>query len=138
MLTNTVSSPVMTESLRHPVTSPALTQKVAIVNGSPDALALVENVLRAGHYDVVFIESVAHAYSHIKRVQPNLVIICMRFEDLDTFQVLSMLKLDEDTRNIPVLTYTAGYDSEEEEESTEENDSQEIDLFAVQPGDRMN
>jgi len=82
-------------------------QKVVIVNGSPEILDLLETALDAGHYDVVFVESSAHAYSQIKRVQPNLVILCVRIDDADGFQVLSMLKLDEETRSIPVLTYTS-------------------------------
>ena len=57
--------------------------------------------------DVVFVESSEHAYSQIKRVQPNLVILCVRIDDANGFQVLSMLKLDDDTRAIPVLTYTS-------------------------------
>ena len=69
--------------------------------------------LDAGHYDVVFVESSQHAYSQIKRVQPNLVILCVRIEDADGFQVLSMLKLDEETRTIPVLTYTTESDGDE-------------------------
>ena len=64
-------------------------------------------MLDAGRYDIVFVESSAHAYSQIKRVQPNLVILCVRIDEMDTFQVLSMLKLDDETRNIPILTYTA-------------------------------
>src|SRR5216684_7241855 len=41
------------ESLRGSIAaSPAATtQKVAIINGNPEILALVENVLSAGHYD---------------------------------------------------------------------------------------
>src|SRR4029078_13647812 len=81
-------------------------QKVVIVNGSPEILDLLETALDAGHYDVVFVESSAHAYSQIKSVKPNLVILCVRIDDADGFQVLSMLKLDADTRAIPVLTYT--------------------------------
>ena len=50
------------------------------------------------------------AYSHIKRVQPDLVVLCVHFDNMDALQVLSMLKLDDDTRTIPVLTYTAGYE----------------------------
>ena len=46
-------------------------QKVVIVNGTPEILELLETVLEAGHYDVVFVESNAHAYSQIKRVQPT-------------------------------------------------------------------
>jgi len=42
-----------------------------------------------------------HAYSQIKRVQPNLVILCVCIDDMDGFQVLSMLKLDAETRDIP-------------------------------------
>ena len=77
-------------------------------------------MLDAGHYDVVFVESSEHAYSQIKRVQPNLVILCVRIDDADGFQVLSMLKLDEETREIPVLTYTTEYDGQEAEEEVAE------------------
>lgn len=101
-------------------------QKVVIVNGSPEMLDLLETALDAGHYDVVFVESSQHAYSQIKRVQPNLVILCMHIDDLDGFQVLSMLKLDPDTRGIPVLTYTTEYDGQEEEEEVAEPSDTEI------------
>ena len=83
------------------------TQKVVIVNGNPEMLETLETALDAGHYDIVFVESSEHAYSQIKRVQPNLVILCVRIDDATGFQVLSMLKLDDDTRGIPVLTYTS-------------------------------
>jgi PleD family two-component response regulator len=102
------------------------TQKVVIVNGSAEILELLETVLDAGHYDVVFVESSAHAYSQIKRVQPNLVILCIRIDDPDGFQVLSMLKLDADTRDIPVLTYTTEYDGGEPEEEVSEPSDHEM------------
>ena len=108
--------------------SPAM-QKVVIVNGSMDMLALLETVLSAGHYDVVFVESNEHAYSHIKRVQPNLVILCMCLEDHDGFQVLSMLKLDHETRRIPVLTYATEFEGQEVEQ--EVADGSEMELFVA-------
>ena len=114
-----------------------LAQKVVIVNGSGETLDLLETVLDAGHYDVVFIESSEHAYSQIKRVQPNLVILCVRIADLDGFQVLSMLKLDDDTRKIPVLTYTTEYESQESEDETEDEPS-ESGMFTPRPAMQMN
>jgi two-component system, OmpR family, alkaline phosphatase synthesis response regulator PhoP len=81
-------------------------QKVVIVNGNTEILELLESVLDPGHYDIVFVEEADQAYSQIKRVQPHLVILCVNIEDLDGFQLLSMLKLDDDTAAIPVLTYT--------------------------------
>lgn len=137
MLTDSIIPLPEPDGARRTLAVPAGTQKVAIVNGSPDILALVENVLSAGHYDIVFIESVAHAYSHIKRVRPDLVILCVHFEGADTLQVLSMLKLDEETRGIPVLTYAVSCDKREEEEE-EEPDMSDMPLFALEPGVRMN
>jgi CheY-like chemotaxis protein len=103
-----------------------LVQKVVIVNGNAAVLDMVETALDAGHYDVVFVESSRHAYSQIKRVQPNLVILCLHVDDMDGFQVLSMLKLDEETRAIPVLTYTTHQETTPEDESEESSDSEAI------------
>ena len=125
MLTNAAS-------LRQPVLPGTMTHKVVIVNGNAEILELLESVLDAGHYDVVFVESSQHAYSQIKRVQPNLVILCVRIDDPDGFQVLSMLKLDAGTRDIPVLTYTTE-DSDEAEEHTVEPSESEIFAAASAP-----
>ncbi len=73
---------------------------------------LLETVLDAGQYDVVFVESTEHAYSHIKRLTPHLIIVCLDIDDLDGFQVLSMLKLDPETQNIPVVTCTVTQEDE--------------------------
>jgi len=125
-----------TTTADHVASSPA-TQKVVIVNGGTDMLTLLETVLDAGHYDVVFVESSDHAYSHIKRVQPNLVILCMRIEDHDGFQVLSMLKLDVETRGIPVLTYTTEYEGQETEQEVPETSEMEM-FVASKPALPMN
>ncbi|MBI4478162.1 MAG: response regulator [Acidobacteria bacterium] len=88
-------------------------KKVVIVNGTSEVLELLESVLEPGHYDVVFLEQSASAYSQIRRVKPNLVILCVRIEDFEGFQVLSMLKLDAETSEIPVLTYTTEYEGQQ-------------------------
>jgi CheY-like chemotaxis protein len=85
-------------------TTPA--QKVVVVNGNTEVLGMLESVLDAGRYDMVFVEPGDRAYSQIRKVLPNLVILCTRIERLDGFQILTMLKLDPETCDIPVLTYT--------------------------------
>jgi CheY-like chemotaxis protein len=114
----------------------AVMQKVVIVNDSPEVLQLLETVLDAGHYDVVFVESNEHAYTQIKRVQPDLVILCMRIEDMNGFRVLSMLKLDGETRHIPVLTYTTGCEGQDAEEDPP--DVSETVMFTPRPAELMN
>ena len=132
MMTNAAT----TETLRHAAAAAATAQKVVIVNGTPEILDLLESVLDAGHYDVVFVESSHHAYSQIKRVQPKLVILCVRIAEADGFQVLSMLKLDAETREIPVLTYTTEYDGQESEEEVPELAGSE--MFTAKPAVWMN
>ena len=132
MMTNAAT----TETLRHAAAAAATAQKVVIVNGTPEILDLLETVLDAGHYDVVFVESSHHAYSQIKRVQPNLVILCVRIAEADGFQVLSMLKLDAETREIPVLTYTTEYDGQESDEEVPELTGSE--MFTAKPAVWMN
>jgi len=137
MLTNGVTTGVTLSALRGSGITPGTSaKKVVIVNGSPDILALLETALDAGRYDIVFVESNEHAYSQIKRVQPNLVILCVRIEDMDGFQVLSMLKLDDETRGIPVLTYTNEYEGDDTDEEVPELSDGE--LFTPRPAIRMN
>ena len=88
-------------------------QKVVVVNGNTEVLGMLESVLDAGRYDMVFVEPGDRAYSQIRRVLPNLVILCTRIEQLDGFQLLTMLKLDPQTSDIPVLTYTTEHEGQD-------------------------
>ena len=113
-------------------------QKVVVVNGSTDVLGMLEAVLDAGRYDMVFVESSDHAYSQIKKVVPNLVILCARIEHLEGFQLLTMLKLDPDTRDIPVLTYTTECEGQDFDAAISQLAEEEEDLLPNRPALRMN
>src|SRR5687768_6127640 len=95
-----------------PMAVRSTSQQVVVVSKQSQLNGLLETVLDAGQYDVVFVESTEHAYSHIKRLTPHLIIVCLDIDDLDGFQVLSMLKLDEDTKGIPVVTCTMQQDDD--------------------------
>jgi PleD family two-component response regulator len=113
-------------------------QKVVVVNGNTEVLGLLETVLDAGRYDMVFVESSDRAYSQIKKVLPNLVILCARIEDLDGFQLLTMLKLDDETRAIPVLTYTTEYEGQDFDAAISQIAEEEEELLPSRPALRMN
>src|ERR1700730_10253134 len=124
-----------TERPRPTGTRTRAVRKVVIINGRTDVLEVVEAVLDAGSYDIVFVESHSHAYSQIRCVQPNLVILCVSIDDLSGFQVLSMLRLDEVTRGIPVLTYMTELEGQEADKELEPSDSG---IFIPRPALRMN
>jgi CheY-like chemotaxis protein len=113
-------------------------QKVVVVNGNTEVLGMLESVLDAGRYDMVFVESGEHAYSQIKKVLPNLVILCTRIERLDGFQLLTMLKLDAQTRDIPVLTCTTEYEGQDFDTAISQLADEEEDALPARPALRMN
>ena len=133
MLTNVINLTSATTG-RRTQSNDVTAQKVVIVNGGNEVPELLDTVLDAGSYDVVFVEAIAHAYSQIKRVQPQLVILCVHMDDVEGFRVLSMLKLDAETRSIPVLTYTIENGDEPEEEEPEPMDDE---MFAAKPALQM-
>ena len=126
----------MADTLRIAAATPI--QKVVVVNGSTEVLGMLEAVLDAGRYDMVFVESSDHAYSQIKKVLPNLVILCARIEHLEGFQLLTMLKLDADTREIPVLTYTTEYEGQDLDNAISQLTDDDEDLLPSRPALRMN
>jgi CheY-like chemotaxis protein len=113
-------------------------QKVVVVNGNTEVLGMLETVLDAGRYDMVFVESSDRAYSQIKKVLPNLVILCSRIEDLGGFQLLTMLKLDGDTKDIPVLTYTTEYEGQDFDTAISQLADEEEEMLPSRPALRMN
>ena len=118
-----------------PVSMGPVLQKVVVVSKHRQMNEVLETVLDAGHYDVVFVESTAHAYSQVKRVAPDLIIVCLDIDDLDGFRVLSMLKLDSATRTIPVVTCTTERATGDPADDAEEPDE---DAFRQPPAVSLN
>jgi hypothetical protein len=78
---------------------------VVLVSGrARQAQSLDALLIATSDYDVIFVESIAHSYSCIKRVVPDLVIISSEVDDVATCQLLSMLRADRRSTGIPVLT----------------------------------
>ena len=75
---------------------------VLVCGRAPQAESLDALLVATSDYDVIFVESIAHSYSCIKRVVPDLVIISSEVDDVATCQLLSMLRTDRRSSGIPV------------------------------------
>ena len=95
-------------------------RKVMVVGRQPNQRVL-ETLADAGDYDVVIVEATTRAYSHIKRVVPNVIVLCLEIDDPDGCHLLSMLKLDSATSWIPVMTYAAS-----DSEHSDDDDSDDV------------
>jgi DNA-binding response OmpR family regulator len=67
-----------------------------------DALTLDED-----GFDVIVVESIAHGYSRIKQLTPDLIVVLLEIDDVDACQLLAMLTLDRNVSRIPVVTCVA-------------------------------
>jgi PleD family two-component response regulator len=85
-------------------------KRVAVVNGSVALLEWLEPILEPGDYDVQFLDAAESPYAQIRVDQPDLVVLTLAVEDLDSFRLLSMLKIDQDTSRIPILTYSTAHE----------------------------
>jgi CheY-like chemotaxis protein len=81
-------------------------QQVVVINGDAAVMSTLETSLDPGRYEIAFVDSYAYAYASVRRMLPDLIILCTSLDEVSGFQLLTMLKLDPLTRDIPVLTYT--------------------------------
>ena len=58
-------------------------------------------------FDVVYVEPIEWAYSRIKQVAPDAVIVLAEMDDVAACQLLSMMKVDADLSNVLVVTCPA-------------------------------
>lgn len=77
---------------------------VAVVSRRLEQHAL-EIAVRAVPHDIVFVESVEHAYSRIKQALPDRVIVFMTHDELDSCRLFTLLALDCDTARIPAVMH---------------------------------
>lgn len=80
-------------------------QLALFIGGGADALAHVEPLLGARSYDVEFVDMDDEPYATVAALRPDIIVISLELGDEAGFQLLTMLRLDPETAQIPVLSY---------------------------------
>jgi CheY-like chemotaxis protein len=96
---------------------------VLVVIPDPEVLDVLEGTLGQGCYKVVILNSYAHAYSEIKRAHPDLVVLRTDHENPLAFQLLTMLSLDSETKDIALTMLTKSNDPDDEDDDEETDGS---------------
>jgi len=100
----------------NPTTNRPLRSVVA-VSGDPQRAELMDALLAdASLRDVVFVESIAHGYSRIKELAPDVVVLLLGDDDEPACRLLTMLSMDCDTTDIPVVTWMTRHEETEFEQ----------------------
>jgi PleD family two-component response regulator len=80
-------------------------QLAILIGGGAEALAHVEPILIGRAYDVEFVAMDDEPYATVAALKPDIVVVNLDLESEGGFQLLTMLRLDPETAQIPVLSY---------------------------------
>jgi DNA-binding response OmpR family regulator len=85
-------------------------QTVMVVDDDADILDITRLVLEGGGYRVLPVHSGPEALRTLEQARPDLILLDINMPDMDGWQVLRMLKVDEKTTAIPVAMFSIKMD----------------------------
>ena len=88
-------------------------QTVVVVGPDLDAIKSLDCAESGGRYDRVLLSPRSQAYAQIVQWHPNLVVVSMSFDDLESYQLLTMLAMNPATRRIPIVLLVTPDDNED-------------------------
>ena len=80
-------------------------QLAVFIGGGTEALARAEPILIGRAYEVEFVAMDDEPYATVAALKPDIVVVNLDLECAAAFQLLTMLRLDPETSQIPVLSY---------------------------------
>ena len=86
---------------------PTPTKKILVVDDEADILHFLELVLRERGYDVLTAGSGRQAIELARDARPDLVLLDIMMPQMDGWEVLKLLRVDDETAHIPVAMLSA-------------------------------
>jgi DNA-binding response OmpR family regulator len=82
-------------------------KKILVVDDEDDILHFLELVLREKGYDVATASGGHEALTKAQLERPNLILLDIMMPQMDGWEVLKLLRVDEETADIPVAMLSA-------------------------------
>jgi CheY-like chemotaxis protein len=97
-------------------------KQILIIDDQSQLLSLMRRILEDEQYQVSILQNGKDAFSQMKALLPDLLILDLKLGDVSGQDVLKQLKMDAVTAEIPVIVYTAAVLEAGEVARTIEND----------------
>lgn len=81
-------------------------RKVLVIDDEPAMHHLVQIILEVEGFEIVGMGNQTEAAEAVTSGKPDLIILDIMMPEVDGFEILRMLKGDEETRDIPVIVLT--------------------------------
>jgi len=82
-------------------------KQILIIDDQNQLLSLMRRILEDAQYQVHILQNGNDAFSHMKALLPDLLILDLKLGEISGQDVLKQLKEDSITAEIPVIVYTA-------------------------------
>lgn len=82
------------------------TKRVMVVDDDPDAMQLVENILKDEGYELVTVSNATEVGLKAAQMVPDLIILDYLMPDINGFEVSKALRSNDLTKNIPIMAVT--------------------------------
>lgn len=104
-------------------------KRILVIDDEPAIHRLVKIILEQEGFQVEGMEERAEARRSVKLGKPDVIILDLMMPEVDGFEILKMLKEDDETREIPVIILTVRILSEDREKAL----SMGADLYMTKP-----
>ena len=81
-------------------------RKILVIDDEPALHRLVQIILEVEGFEIVGMGNQEEAAEAVASGKPDLIILDIMMPEVDGFEILRMLKGDEETRDIPVIVLT--------------------------------
>ena len=82
-------------------------KQILIIDDKSQLLSLMRRILEDEQYQVHILQNGKDAFSQMKALLPDLLILDLKLGDISGQDILKQLKVDPVTAEIPVIVYTA-------------------------------
>jgi DNA-binding response OmpR family regulator len=101
-----------------------VTKRILVVDDRNELLHLMRRVLEDEEYQVSILQEGRDTLAKVRQSLPDLLILDLKLGDVSGKDILTLLKSDDITADIPIIVYTAAVLEADEVSSLIEQDSQ--------------
>lgn len=92
-----------------------MNKKILIVDDEPEMISAVKRRLEINNYDVISASEGEEGISKARSENPDLILMDIMMPEMTGGDAAKILKKDEETRNIPIIFFTAIVSKNEEQ-----------------------
>jgi len=90
--------------------------KILVVDDEEDTLKILDIELRSEGYEVITARNAGEAMEQARKFSPDLIVMDILLPDMNGAEAVKMLKVDPQTKDIPVIFLTAVVTRQEEQQ----------------------